>query len=137
MKERETRRVYPVANITALLVLAVVALEAFVILGGLETKAQTVAKYAPWFLDTYLSLTSVPPEADEPSKTPKATAAVKSVSGLVPEAIPMLGETNGIPVAATNQLLEPSIPVETNAVPEAGAAPEAPATNRSEIVPVG
>ncbi len=138
MKDRETRRTSPLAKITLALVVVVVFLEAFVIFGGLELRAQTVEKYAPWAYEPFLKLVG-----EHPGSKPRWLAeqeasaeepAVANVAGLAPEAIPQLLETNA--PAATNQLIEPTVPQETEAVPVLPPT-NSPAAAEEEVVPVG
>ena len=107
------------------------------ILGGLELRAQTVRKYAPWAHESFLRLVGEHPEskprwvADE-APVSKEPAEV-NVAGLAPGAIPQLAETNGA-AASTNELIEPTVP------PEAEGVPDLAPTNSpvaEEVVPVG
>jgi len=138
MAERETRRINPIAHITLVLVVAVLLLQAFVIFGGLELRAQTVQKYAPWAHEAFLKMVGehpgFKPNWIEEEKPTVQESSVSDLAGLVPAAIPQLMETNGVITSSTNQLLVPTVPL------EAEEAPVLAPTNSpmaEEVVPVG
>jgi len=137
MAKRETRRINPIAHITLVLVAMLVLLEVFVILGGLELRAQTVRKYAPWAHEAFLRMVGEHPGSkprwlvnEEPAPE---ESAVTDLAGLAPEGIPRLMETNDV-VATTNQLIEPTIPPEAEGIPVLVPTNSPPA---EEVVPVG
>lgn len=144
MKKQETRRINPIAHITLVLVLLLIVLEALVIFGAFELKAQTVAKYAPWAYEPFLRLVGEHPEStphwasvEEPEEEDAIEATVVGVTGLEPSTIPVLIETNET-VLATNLILEATVPMEVESEPVPVAAPtDRPADKPQEIVPVG
>ncbi len=144
MKKVETRRVNPIAHITLVLVLLLIAFEALVIFGVLELKAQTVAKYAPWAYEPFLKLVGEHPESaprwasvEEADENEAAESTIVGVTGLEPSAIPVLVETNKA-MLATNLILEATVPLDVEPDPVPVVAPtNAPKADPQEIVPVG
>ena len=94
MNKQETRRRNPIGKITLVLVVLVIGLEALVIFGVFELKAQTVAKYAPWAYEPILRLVG-----EHPESTPR-WIAVEEVE--VEESIEMpLASVKGTPHVCT------------------------------------
>jgi len=144
MDKQETRRINPIAHITAAAVVVLVVFEFLIIFGVFELKAQTVAKYAPWAYEPFLRLVGEHPESaprwaavEEPEEKKAVDMTVVGVTGLEPSAIPVLIETNEA-VLATNLILEATVPMEVEPEPVPVAAPtNRPAGKPQEIVPVG
>ena len=143
MNKQETRRTNPIAKVTLFLVAVLIVFEALVIFGVLELKSQNVAKIAPWAYEPFLKLMgehpdSAPRWATVEEATEEIPAAVEEtrITGLEPELIPVLMDTNET-IVATNVILEASVPLE--AVPE--PVPVITSTNKpaatEEVVPVG
>ena len=144
MGKQETRRINPIAHIAMVAVVILVVFEVLVIVGALELKAQTVAKYAPWAYEPFLRLVGEHPESaprwvsvEEPEESEAIESTIVGVTGLDPSAIPVLIETNEL-VLSTNLVLEATVPLEVEPEPIPVAAPtNAPAAEPEEVVPVG
>ncbi len=120
---QETRRINPIATLTTVLVVLLVAVEALIILGVFELKAQTVAKYAPWAYEPFLHWAG-----EHPDSTPRWVVEAPKEPTLDPISAMLVTPTNETS-AATNLILKSIVPV----VPITNA----PLAKSVEVVPVG
>lgn len=144
MGKINTRRVNPVSHVAALAVTVLVVFEVLVMVGALELKAQTVAKYAPWAYEPFLKLVGEHPDSAsrwaavvKESDADKEDA-VDQMAGIASSAIPILIETNSVVPQSTNavsELLEHPEAAVTN-LPATAPAP-VPQPEPEKIVPVG
>lgn len=117
---QETRRINPIATLTTAVVIVLVAVEAFIILGVFELKAQTVATYAPWAHEPFLRWVG-----EHPDSVARWGVEETKKPALDPIEAMLATPTNEMNTA-TNLMLNPLVPV-TNAPP---AKPET-------FIPVG
>lgn len=145
MDKLVTRRTNPISHVAALAVTTLLVCEVLIMVGGLELKAQTVAKYAPWAYEPFLKLVGEHPgsaprwaaveKADESVASP---STVSGMGGLTPGEMLLPIEINE-PELSTNIVLEPSIPLEAEleSVPVTTSTNNVPTPSEKIVVPVG
>lgn len=136
MNNVESRRIVPIARITAGLVVLLVLFEAIMLSGLYEVKASTVKKTAPWFYTTFLKWVgehpSTRPVVVEQAVVPeeKGASAMATVAGFKPEELDITIED------IENPSQETSAPVEEPGTVIPVSEPEEPAPV-DENIPVG
>ena len=120
---QETRRINPIAHITTVVVVILIAFEVLIILGVFELKAQTVEKYAPWAHEPFLRWVG-----EHPDSIPRWVVEEPEEPALDPIAAMLATPTNETSTA-TNLMLKPIVPV----VPITNA----PLAKPVEVIPVG
>ncbi|HEY5654141.1 MAG TPA: hypothetical protein VIR63_07230 [Pontiella sp.] len=139
MKRQYSSRVVPLSVITAIIFGVLLALQVFIVAGGLEVKAATVKKVLPNFYGSFLKLTGEHPDAQahwygleekKPNDAERATDPAL-VAGFAPDRLNVIIE-GSLPVP-TNLIINPSIPVEK----EGGITPDDLPEAVDEVVPVG
>jgi hypothetical protein len=144
MSKPESRRVNPIGHIALIAVLGLLVFQLFAIVGVLELKAGTVAKYAPWAYEPFLRLVGEHPESqprwasvEQVDELPATSPDIVELTGLEASAIPVLIETNAAALS-TNTILEATIPREVEADPVPVIAPtNTPVEERLDVPPVG
>jgi hypothetical protein len=142
MSKLESRRTNPVGYIAFIAVLILLIFQLFAMVGVLELKAGTVAKYAPWAYEPFLRLVGEHPESkprwasvEEVDATPATHPDIVDLTGLESSVIPVLIATN-VTVRSTNTILEATIPLEVE-VDSAAAPTNRPIEEQLEVTPVG
>ena len=140
MSKLESRRTNPIAHITLIAVLMLLVFQFFSMVGVLELKAGTVAKYAPWAYEPFLRLVGEHPESaprwasvEEVEAPPPASPDIVELTGLDSSLIPVLIETNTAALS-TNTILEATIPRDVETDP---ASTNRPIEKQLEVAPVG
>ncbi|WP_372807051.1 hypothetical protein [Pontiella sp.] len=92
MKEINPKRIVPVSTVTVVLFSLLGIFELFVLFGGLEVKASTVKRFAPWLHGPYTRMVGEHPSTrpdweDQQLETPEAEAetAAASIGGFRPD----------------------------------------------------
>ena len=147
MKPLGTRRIVPVSAITIVAFSVLGVFELIVISGGLQLKASTVKKVAPWFHGTFIRLVGEHPDtrpewsvakrqAEEVTAKPDSASAMATVAGFSPGELSV--EIEGADKPPEQPVMEPTQQQEE---PSPGDPDKVPNTTPAEVVdddePVG